>query len=307
MNRLEARYRRLLRLYPREHRARYQAEMLGVLLEGSRPGQQHPGLRDGADLARGALIAWAVQASKRFRGEWAGAWAIVACLAPLTLSVFGGLFAAGFLIRAWADGGTSWVGEVLVGVAALVWPVIALLAWTGRRRLARATAWAVVVVAFPALLGQHQEWLVLALLAALGITGSAGPAEGAAQLGGLRLTGYGLGVFLWGAFFVYGLADNLWPGWAVVPAWVGFSLGTALIVGAAFSGESGARRRAVLLLAAPLAAVGLSLSRVGLSARGWSPAYWVETSLTAVLPAALFLVLLLAYVRSRRRNASSAG
>lgn len=307
MNRLEARYRRLLRLYPREHRARYQAEMLAVLLEVSRPGQQHPGLRNGADLIRGALVAWAVQASQRHRGEWTGAWAIIACLAPLTLSVFGGLFAAGFLIRAWADGGTSWVGQLMVGVAALVWPVIALLAWTGRRTLARATAWAAVVVAFPALLGQHQEWLVFALLAALGITVSAGPAEGAAQLGRLRMTGYGLGVLLWGVFFVYGLADNLWPGWAVVPAWLGFSLGTALIVSAAFSGESGARRRAVLLLAAPLAAVGLSLSRVGASALGWSPAYWVETSLAAALPAALFLALLLAYVRGRRSDATGAG
>lgn len=55
MSPLEARYRRLLACYPRDHRARHQEEMLGVLLAAARPGRRHPDLAELADLLRGAL------------------------------------------------------------------------------------------------------------------------------------------------------------------------------------------------------------------------------------------------------------
>ncbi|MGW5162218.1 hypothetical protein ACWEPN_42680, partial [Nonomuraea wenchangensis] len=42
MSSLETRYRRLLAAYPRDHRARHEEEMLGVLLAGARPGQTRP-------------------------------------------------------------------------------------------------------------------------------------------------------------------------------------------------------------------------------------------------------------------------
>lgn len=41
--------------YPRDHRARHQEEMLGVLLAAARPGRRHPDLAELADLLRGAL------------------------------------------------------------------------------------------------------------------------------------------------------------------------------------------------------------------------------------------------------------
>ncbi|MER7369833.1 hypothetical protein [Nonomuraea wenchangensis] len=55
MSALETRYRRLLAAYPRDHRARHEEEMLGVLLAGARPGQTRPRPADVADLLRGAL------------------------------------------------------------------------------------------------------------------------------------------------------------------------------------------------------------------------------------------------------------
>ena len=53
---LEGRYRRLLALYPAEHRRQHQDEMLGVLMTGARAGQRRPGLADTANLIWGALL-----------------------------------------------------------------------------------------------------------------------------------------------------------------------------------------------------------------------------------------------------------
>jgi hypothetical protein len=52
---LEDGYRRLLALYPAEHRRAHEAEMLGVLMTGARAGQRHPGVSESADLIWGAL------------------------------------------------------------------------------------------------------------------------------------------------------------------------------------------------------------------------------------------------------------
>ncbi|MFD1540838.1 hypothetical protein [Nonomuraea guangzhouensis] len=55
MSPLEARYRRLLACYPRDHRARHEEEMISVLLAGAQPGQTRPYPADAADLLWGAL------------------------------------------------------------------------------------------------------------------------------------------------------------------------------------------------------------------------------------------------------------
>jgi hypothetical protein len=52
---LARRYRAYLALYPRAYRDAHEDEMLGVLLEGARPGQQFPGLVESADLIWGAI------------------------------------------------------------------------------------------------------------------------------------------------------------------------------------------------------------------------------------------------------------
>jgi len=52
---LEARYLRLLRWYPADHRAVHRDEMLGVLMAAAEPGRDRPGLRESADLLAGAV------------------------------------------------------------------------------------------------------------------------------------------------------------------------------------------------------------------------------------------------------------
>jgi hypothetical protein len=78
---LERRYRRLLRLYPREFRARRGPEMLGVLMASARDGQTRPAPGDVADIVRGSLLA----RLRGPRGGWAPALAVFALLAPLFL------------------------------------------------------------------------------------------------------------------------------------------------------------------------------------------------------------------------------
>jgi hypothetical protein len=78
---LERRYRRLLRLYPREFRARRGTEMLGVLMASARDGQTRPTPGDVADMVRGSLL----MRLRGPRGGWASALAAFALLAPLFL------------------------------------------------------------------------------------------------------------------------------------------------------------------------------------------------------------------------------
>lgn len=50
MNPLERRYRLLLAVYPPDHRAVFQEEMIGVLMEGASPDQRYPRPRETANL-----------------------------------------------------------------------------------------------------------------------------------------------------------------------------------------------------------------------------------------------------------------
>jgi hypothetical protein len=53
---LERRYRRLLALYPKTFRAEHEQEMLTVLMDGARDGQELPRPGEAVDLVRGALL-----------------------------------------------------------------------------------------------------------------------------------------------------------------------------------------------------------------------------------------------------------
>ncbi|MEW1838896.1 hypothetical protein AB0392_13150 [Nonomuraea angiospora] len=83
---LEARYRRLLACYPRDHRERHEEEMIGVLLAGARPGQTRPHPADAADLLWGALH---VHARRAFgpvsRPVWRAGLAVAVALWPLLM------------------------------------------------------------------------------------------------------------------------------------------------------------------------------------------------------------------------------
>jgi len=78
---LERRYRRLLRLYPREFRARRAEEMLGVLMASAGEGQSRPARSDVGDVVRGSLV----MRLRGPRGGWSFALAAFALVAPLFL------------------------------------------------------------------------------------------------------------------------------------------------------------------------------------------------------------------------------
>jgi len=75
---LEQRYRRLLRWYPAEHRATYEAEMLGVLLDCAAPGQRRPTWRERLDLVRGGLRCRLTRLGRSYDGSaWRDAAGVV--------------------------------------------------------------------------------------------------------------------------------------------------------------------------------------------------------------------------------------
>lgn len=78
---LEQRYRRLLRLYPREFRARRADEMLGVLMASAADGQDRPASSDFWDVVRGSLA----MRLRGPRGGWSFTLAAFALVAPLFL------------------------------------------------------------------------------------------------------------------------------------------------------------------------------------------------------------------------------
>jgi hypothetical protein len=78
---LEHRYRRLLRLYPREFRARRADEMLGVLMASAGQRQNRPAPSDVRDIVRSSLV----MRLRGPRGGWPFALAAFALVAPLFL------------------------------------------------------------------------------------------------------------------------------------------------------------------------------------------------------------------------------
>ncbi|MER5998400.1 hypothetical protein ABT120_07500 [Nonomuraea angiospora] len=86
MSPLEARYRRLLACYPRDHRERHEEEMIGVLLAGARPGQLRPHPADAADLLWGALRVHVRRAFGPASGPvWREGLAVAVALWPLLM------------------------------------------------------------------------------------------------------------------------------------------------------------------------------------------------------------------------------
>jgi hypothetical protein len=72
--RLERRYGRLLRLYPRSYREQYGEDLLGVLMAGASPGRSRPRLMETLDLLHGALSVharyWWEMRVATARGSW---------------------------------------------------------------------------------------------------------------------------------------------------------------------------------------------------------------------------------------------
>ncbi|MER5318313.1 hypothetical protein [Streptosporangium roseum] len=148
MSSLEARYRRLMSCYPREHRARHEEEMIGVMLAGAEPGRRYPDPRDVLDLIMGGLrIRLQRSLGPESASHWRDALNVAAIVAPLSLLVLE--------VGAW--GMALWVADALplfltVVPLAFVLPqaLIVGLALRGMRWAAAACAW-IWAVASPAI------------------------------------------------------------------------------------------------------------------------------------------------------------
>lgn len=134
MTTLEHRYRRLLALYPRRHRERYEDEMLAVLMADSAPGRTRPGIAATADLVFHALRQRLLPTTGGApAGPWRDAATLVALLASIALPLVG---LRGVLAVAMSGSGVHAVtpyDAVAVGLE-LGWLVVLLLALTGVRQ-----------------------------------------------------------------------------------------------------------------------------------------------------------------------------
>ena len=272
MSPLEARYRWLLACYPRDHRARHEAEMMGVLQAGARPGQTRPDLADVADLLRGAAR---VHARRTFGAVSAGAWRdglavavalwpflmLVAQVATVSLRVAGSLrYGAAFLAE---PSSIRFLTEPAL-VAAL--PALAVL--FGRRWIA-----VLAVVAFalylagpapapelnldmlffpnygPLLLAEVMA-LVIAFMPVAYRAVRLVPRGAFLLWGSLALVGLVASKAIVRARWVDAIADHVITSWKPVP-WL-----IVVALAAGYACRSAVGRRAALLLFLPAAALG---------------------------------------------------
>jgi hypothetical protein len=84
---LEIRYRRLLAIYPSEHRRAYEEEMVGVLMEGARPDQRRPALGEAVDLLWAGFVTRLGRGAQGLRNAaWRDAAAVAGLLVAAVLT-----------------------------------------------------------------------------------------------------------------------------------------------------------------------------------------------------------------------------
>lgn len=288
----ERRYRRLLALYPRDHRQRHGEEMLGVLMTAD------GGWRDGLDLVGGAVMlhlrrVFGLDGSAHVRDVMS----IVSLLGPIVMLT--GAVADLHEMAWWAKrGGLAEmpVSQVPDGPAWALWTVVAVLALVGLRRTAAVAAW-LATGAHAALMSvlsttvfwryENAGWLLLGLFTSIALTWSPGPVHGKEFVGTRGILTAFAGVAV--AALVVAVTPRL-----LAVGTLARQAGPFLTYGAmALGGHLAVRRvrnrrtarRAVFVLALP--AITLLLDMVLVAVVGpplfWTPA--VDAVLFFVLPA----------------------
>ena len=180
---LERRYRRLLILYPAEHRHKHQDEMLGVLMTGAHAGQRWPGRADSLDLIGGALrIRLRLPRGEAARQGWADALAVTGVLVPILVLAY----AAPQDLRTLAM--MPWgMGLAAYAATAAPWIILTALVLLGLRRIAGVAAtgmliWLTVVFAAAANWDYAEPRSMILLvtfgLESVALLGSPGPRRG---------------------------------------------------------------------------------------------------------------------------------
>ena len=275
----ERRYRRLLRLYPRDHREQHGEEMLGVLLDG------RPGWRDAVDLVGGALAlhlrrVFGLDGGVNLRDVMA----VVSLLGPVVLltGAASDLHEIAWWIKA---GGLADMPYTQIPEAPAwgAWLVVAVLALAGPRRAAAVMAWLasatllVIMSTVPVNYAgnpSNDGWLMLGVLTAISLTWSAGPARGKELVGRrgilFAVAGdavAGLLVAVTPALYAVGFVSYVLGPWLAVAALV---LGCYLACRPVPNRRTG--RRAAFVLALP--AVTMVVEYVLMTVVG-PPIFWV--------------------------------
>ena len=249
---LERRYRRLLALYPRDHRRRHGEEMLDVLVAAAGE-RTRPGARDTADLLWGALrlhLRRVVAADGDVDPR--AVLAIVSLLGPV--AILAGATTSLHELAWWVQIREVPPFEQLPDAPVwFVWLAVAVLAVLGRRWPAAVGAWAgtvglVLLATVSPTSWQwttaQAGWVLLGALTALALTVSPGPARGrelagrwpVAVMAGTVLVFVGLGVLGYGG---------------TIAGWAGL---VVLVIGAVAAAGVTSRngRRAALVLLVPV-------------------------------------------------------
>ncbi|WP_410813789.1 hypothetical protein [Micromonospora sp. 067-2] len=145
---LERRYRRLLAVYPWEHRRAYEDEMLAVLVTGARPGQRRPAAGDVLNLVGAGLRARLRVGARGFtESAWADAAVVTGLLVGLVLLALAGKSLLDQMIQdpslppEFGPGHADPVDWLRVAG----WAAVCVAALVGLRRVAAGLAWAGVV------------------------------------------------------------------------------------------------------------------------------------------------------------------
>ncbi len=194
MTTLETRYRRLLALYPRDHREKHGAEMLSVLIAAAGE-RTRPSWRDVADLGWGAFR---LHLRRMLSGgiSLRDVLAIVSLLGPI--AVLAGATESLHEVAWWVRAGAVWDMPLWEQAPAApvwaVWLVVAVLAVLRQRVAAAIGAWVGTIgLVLVATVSPHwwlwayadSGWVLLAALTAIALTLSPGPARGR-ELAGRR-------------------------------------------------------------------------------------------------------------------------
>jgi hypothetical protein len=277
MSTLEDRYRRLLAVYPAGHRRTYGEEMLGVLMQGARPGQRRPAPGEAADLLWSGLAARAGRGVRGLRGHGGRDAAAVAGLIGAVVLAAVALRRLGVALIAWQrydipfrafglDGGQ------LLDVAArgAVWLAVVTAVLLGARRTAVALGGAGLLVEVAAIAAWTprddfrpitMSWApVLATLVVLLLATARRGRSAPAVLGrpGTALVAGGIALAAVSRSVLNTLGDVQVAGLITAPDALGV-VAAALVAGGLWRVPRGVRGR-VLVLLAPLVAVPVAQS-----------------------------------------------
>ncbi|MEU7892472.1 hypothetical protein AB0B45_06345 [Nonomuraea sp. NPDC049152] len=315
MSDLERHYRRLLRLYPRDHRARHEEEMLGVLMAAAEPGRRPPHPQDVADLIGGAAaIRLRRPISPQSLMWWRDAARVAAVLGPLVLLIQqfpAAVRDIGRYIQRGPEPGVLSTGTVVEQtLGLLVYVVVTVLAWHDYRWIAAGLAWAWATwFGADMIIPNSYSWrfsqlLPLGLLllpyvaVAVLLTGTTRPQLGVQLVGRRR-------ILIWFAIVLGAITTSqLWPAGGLLSGMLVPPCLTAIICGMAARSPRG-RRSIVLLAPVFLPVVLMGVLFVAM----WS--WWAEGSSTGVTQgivvvcAALAVFVITVYLAGRRQAASA--